>query len=107
MKVDAAFEGTLARARALLAHSHAGRDDAVLLKRALDLLIETEERRRFGSKSSRSRAGGSTPKARWERRAVPLSEPGKAAPHSASASQWSTASRDSAKLREPMCGTGA
>ena len=107
VKVDAAFEGTLARARALLAHTDAGRDDAVLLKRALDLLIETEERRRFGSKSSRSRAGGSTPKARRERRAVPLSEPGKAAPHSASASQWSTASRDSAKLREPMCGTGA
>ena len=72
MKVDAAFEGTLARARALLAHSHAGRDDAVLLKRALDLLIETEQRRRFGSKSSRSRAGGSTPKARSERRAVPV-----------------------------------
>ena len=67
VKVDAAFEGTLARARALLAHSHAGRDDAVLLKRALELLIETEERRRFGSKSSRSPAGGSTPKARSER----------------------------------------
>lgn len=72
VKVDAAFEGTLARARALLAHTDAGRDDAVLLKRALDLLIETEERRRFGSKSSRSRAGGSTPKARRERRAVPV-----------------------------------
>ena len=68
----AAFEGTLGRARALLAHTDAGRDDAVLLKHALDLLIEIEERRRFGSKSSRSRAGGSTPKARRERRAVPV-----------------------------------
>ncbi|MBT9560606.1 MAG: HNH endonuclease [Myxococcales bacterium] len=72
VKVDAAFEGTLARARALLAHTDAGRDDAVLLKRALELLIETEERRRFGSKSSRSRAGGSTPKARRERQTVPV-----------------------------------
>ena len=72
MKVDAAFEGTLARARALLAHTDAGRDDAVLLKRALELLIETEERRRFGFKSSRSRAAASTPKVRRERRTVPV-----------------------------------
>ncbi len=42
-EVDAAFDGTLARARALLAYTDAGRDDAVLLKHALELLIETEE----------------------------------------------------------------
>ncbi len=45
IKVDAAFEGTLVRADALLAHTDTGRDDAVLLKSALELLIETEERR--------------------------------------------------------------
>jgi hypothetical protein len=49
VKVDASFHALFARVRALCAHGPAGRDPARVLRRGLEMLLEAEEKRRFGA----------------------------------------------------------
>jgi hypothetical protein len=49
VKVDASFHALFARVRALCAHGPSGRDPARVLRRGLEMLLEAEEKRRFGA----------------------------------------------------------
>ncbi len=49
VKVDASFHALFARVRALCAHGPTGRDPARVLRRGLEMLLEAEEKRRFGA----------------------------------------------------------
>ncbi len=49
VKVDASFHALFTRVRALCAHGPAGRDPARVLRRGLEMLLEVEEKRRFGA----------------------------------------------------------
>jgi hypothetical protein len=52
VKVDASFHALFARVKALCAHGPTGRDPAQVLRRGLEMLLEAEEKRRFGAPSS-------------------------------------------------------
>ena len=54
VKVDASFHALFARVKALCAHGPTGRDPARVLRRGLEMLLEAEEKRRFGAPSSLS-----------------------------------------------------
>ncbi|MBT9557734.1 MAG: HNH endonuclease [Myxococcales bacterium] len=49
VKVDASVHALFARVRALCAHGPTGRDPARVLRRGLEMLLEAEEKRRFGA----------------------------------------------------------
>ncbi len=62
VKVDASFHALFARVRALCAHGLTGRDPARVLRRGLEMLLEAEEKRRFGApRKAKRRAEAPTP----------------------------------------------
>jgi hypothetical protein len=62
VKVDASFHALFARVRALCAHGPAGRDPARVLRRGLEMLLEAEEKRRFGApRKAKGRAEMASP----------------------------------------------
>jgi hypothetical protein len=62
VKVDASFHALFARVRALCAHGPTGRDPARVLRRGLEMLLEAEEKRRFGApRKAKRRAESASP----------------------------------------------